>query len=937
LARALAPLLPLAALLAVAGWCSRAELDIVAGATTVHRLALLPPLVALVAMFVLMLGALWAWLAVVTHLGRSWGAADFQSAPPRVVAPMYAAGVVILPYLPVVADLVPALRAFAGPLGTALWAVCLSGTAIASLAWAWSHRTASDASARWIRLGPLVVASVAFLFIGAASFRMTLTPILPGGDEPHYLVLAQSLWRDHDLKIENNHDRGDYREYFARDLAPHYLTRGADKEIYSIHPIGLPLLIAPVYALGGYRAVVLALVLVGALAAAAMWRFTRDLTGSAMSATIAWIAVVFSVPFVFNSMSVYPEIVGAGCVLAAFLTGWPRNGDGGDSLARWWVAGVCLASLPWLATKYVFMTAALGLVLAGRAWAIPGRGRWWPPRDGWLPRVAALAVPGLASFVAWLAFFKWIWGAASPAAPYGAMTQTRAPYLITGGPGLIFDQEYGLLAYVPVLVVALWGWWGMLRTGGTRRRLAIESIAVVAALLAAVGAFRIWWGDASPGRPIVAALLLWAIPLACHFADAADRPGRRAWTLTLLAVGCVMTTAALFIEGGLLVASSRDGLSRLLQWLGGSSDLWTLAPSYIAHELPFAIGMSLVWLVLAGVAVWWVDRVSGRGSATRLGPALLRATLAACTLVPLAGTLFPAVIGGALQDPVPAWARSRSPLLDGFSSTARPIAVRYDPISVHPAVDVLSDVRFRASPGEWKDPPPVPLLLNMRLSLPAGRYRVSLRFAPLPLGEHRLGMRIGRTGPLYRVVDVPATGSSWVGEFDVPIDANFVGFEASKDLQPAVQGLEVTPISVLDAGRRTKVGQVLAAREYASASVFSHDERSWLEPRGIWTQGRTSAALTLLPRSSGALRLSLRAPLANRVTLVVGGWRTQLDVQPDQVSTVEVPGLEAGRGTPMRVETREGSVPADRDPTVRDRRFLGVFLEFPEPDGSAGS
>ena len=66
--------------------------------------------------------------------------------------------------------------------------------------------------------------------------RLTGTSLFPSGDEPHYLVIAQSLWRDGDLKIENNHQRGDYREYFSRDLEPHYLTRGADGEIYSIHP-----------------------------------------------------------------------------------------------------------------------------------------------------------------------------------------------------------------------------------------------------------------------------------------------------------------------------------------------------------------------------------------------------------------------------------------------------------------------------------------------------------------------------------------------------------------------------------------------------------------------------------------------------------------------------------------------------------------------------
>ena len=60
------------------------------------------------------------------------------------------------------------------------------------------------------------------------------TPLFPGGDEPHYLVISQSLWRDGDLRIENNHTRGDYQEYFHRPLPPHYLTRGVDGQIFPL-------------------------------------------------------------------------------------------------------------------------------------------------------------------------------------------------------------------------------------------------------------------------------------------------------------------------------------------------------------------------------------------------------------------------------------------------------------------------------------------------------------------------------------------------------------------------------------------------------------------------------------------------------------------------------------------------------------------------------
>ncbi|WP_410960367.1 hypothetical protein, partial [Salmonella sp. SAL4431] len=56
----------------------------------------------------------------------------------------------------------------------------------------------------------MLAAALTLLVSGAAAARLTGTVLFPAGDEPHYLVIAQSLWRDGDLKIENNHQRLDY-------------------------------------------------------------------------------------------------------------------------------------------------------------------------------------------------------------------------------------------------------------------------------------------------------------------------------------------------------------------------------------------------------------------------------------------------------------------------------------------------------------------------------------------------------------------------------------------------------------------------------------------------------------------------------------------------------------------------------------------------------
>ena len=79
------------------------------------------------------------------------------------------------------------------------------------------------------RRAPRVAAVLACaLYIGSAWW---LGNILPGGDEPNYLLITQSLLKDQDLQIENNHASRDYSEYFRGDLRMDYFHRGTNGQI----------------------------------------------------------------------------------------------------------------------------------------------------------------------------------------------------------------------------------------------------------------------------------------------------------------------------------------------------------------------------------------------------------------------------------------------------------------------------------------------------------------------------------------------------------------------------------------------------------------------------------------------------------------------------------------------------------------------------------
>ena len=120
----------------------------------------------------------------------------------------------VIPYLPWISDRAPALLVLAGPLR---WGV-LALASIGSAATLWSRRPGPSFTRLPGRGTIFVVSFAAYLGFGLWSAEA----VGPGADEPHYLVITQSLLRDHDLAIENNHARGDYREYFGGDLRPDF-------------------------------------------------------------------------------------------------------------------------------------------------------------------------------------------------------------------------------------------------------------------------------------------------------------------------------------------------------------------------------------------------------------------------------------------------------------------------------------------------------------------------------------------------------------------------------------------------------------------------------------------------------------------------------------------------------------------------------------------
>ena len=436
----------------------------------------------------------------------------------------------------------------------------------------------------WVRIafGPgascLAAGALSLLVFSTAAW--SAAGRLPAGDEPHYLIITQSLLLDHDLKIENNHRRGDYRAYVGADLYPDSVRRGRNGELYSIHSPGLPLLVLPAFAIGGYRAVVMFLLVLASAGGALAWWLAWRVTKSSSAAWFGWAVVVMSPPFLLESFTIYPDAPGATIVLTGFWALLRADWDVETRSSSWlpWLAhGAALGVLPWLHTRFSVIAATLGgLILIRLA----------RTSNAVAKASAFLALPAVSA-LAWLGFFVVIYGTPDPSAPYGGQMQNSFSFLPDGVGGLFFDQGFGLLTTAPVLVVAF---------AGLRRspRLALDWLVIAIPYLLAVTTFAMWWaGWSGPARFFVPLLLPLAIFAACGWQAIRER-GTRASVAAAFVATCWLSLLLVFVNGAQLAYHGRNPLgvtgAPWIDWAVHFVNIRLALPAFV--PLPFGTSLA---------------------------------------------------------------------------------------------------------------------------------------------------------------------------------------------------------------------------------------------------------------------------------------------------------------------------------------------------------
>ncbi len=746
---------------------------------------------------------------------------------------------------------------------------------------------------------PWLAALLSLLIFGGA--WAVARPRLPSGDEPHYLVITQSLLRDGDLRIENNHQAHQYLDYYEGELRPDFRRRGLDRQIYSIHAPGVSGLVAPAFALAGYPGAVLTVIAVAALGLALLWHTAFVLTGSTAAAWLAWAVLTVSAPFLLHAFTIYPDAPGATATMAGVLAlVWLETGT--LPRPRTWVAvGAALASLPWLHTRFALVAGTVGGALCLRLVQRP-RG---------LEHIARLLVVPVLAAAGWFLYFWVIYGTPNPAVVYGASENTWSA-VAAGLTGLLVDQQFGLVANAPVLGAGLLALAAM---AGRRPRLAAELAAIVGSYLVAVATYPMWWGGSSaPARFAVVVLPVLALATAHCWAAACSTRGA---IVALLLVSCGISFALLAVNRGAFIYNGRDGYDLLLDWLSPTVNLPVAAPSVHRDGVVTTLEDSAAWLAVAVVVaavVAWLMRVHPARAVTRLA-----ATLAGPLVLMLAVT----TVWVGLDRPALTPATSQMGFLHRWSPSRLPVALQLSPTRRLEVAEVPRRLTLASTTRGLRPPSGEPLLRIPRVL--AGEYDIYVDGrAPL---DGTLTVRLGRQREPMETWRLAGRAPGFTGlTVSLPVLAHSVTITGDDAAVRSVSRLTLKPrvITPPEGARES-----LRAERFGRVVVFALDDNTFLEPAALWIRGGRTARLVARADEGAAAVMRLQGgAVANTVTMASGSWSATVTLSPGEVVEVPVPPAALAPAE-LAVTSATGFRPIDHDANSHDGRVLGVYVSWP--------
>lgn len=411
------------------------------------------------------------------------------------------------------------------------------------------------------------------------------------GDEPHYLLVSESLIHDGDVDVKNDYLDRRYGAYYAGHLDPHVnrsIFTMASPHWYSMHGVGLSAVLVPAVWADGARGGSVTMVGIAAVVLVLTFLWARRFTSIAWPAAFATGVLGLSPLFLGLEGRIFPDLTAAalllGCLLLLEL---PRRRS-----RHLLLLGVLVGVSPWFHFKNAFAfatVAAIALVQVTRSSSGRERRR----------ALLALLIPSLVSLIGYeISIRAW----------YGSWLPTRmvqggnALFFVSDARGLAavsFDSARGLFTNDPALLLILAGlplW--LRRWPGPVLRLAL----VLGPTILLQATFSDWAGAYAPAGRYALQFTPAFIPAVALFLRDAPRFVRGA-AAVVLGLQCVLVLAMVWLRPTWGLGGERSPLFEALsKHLGHSLD--HAMPSFDNYTAGIHRPWQLAaWLLAAGLLV----------------------------------------------------------------------------------------------------------------------------------------------------------------------------------------------------------------------------------------------------------------------------------------------------------------------------------------------
>lgn len=266
-----------------------------------------------------------------------------------------------------------------------------------------------------------------------------------GGDEPSYIMMTDSLVKDGDFNLKNDYELKRATEYYlGPDLFPHIAVivdyMQSDKW-YSIHTVGLPILLAVPYKLFGLvgaRVVILAFQLASVIF---FLRILERYLQDKYRVVIGMLLLLCCTFFWQNIGSIFPDLVLVSVVGAAILLFGRKDIAGNIGF----VILLCIGAL--VHSKILVVVGPI--YLAHQALLLTDIGL-----SVWLKRYSIYVLFATLFAVSYSGFLYISYGVYLPSQLYGPGGQLFAGNMFANSLAVVLDRSKGLLIYFPVIVIA---------------------------------------------------------------------------------------------------------------------------------------------------------------------------------------------------------------------------------------------------------------------------------------------------------------------------------------------------------------------------------------------------------------------------------------------------------------------------------------------------